>query len=80
VNEKHLQPWSEICKKGGLAGTPLTPYLDRELLKDNELSLDGSKLEKMGFKYENPEMTEELLREIINGFIESELWPTRTLA
>ena len=44
VNEKHMQPWSELCKKGGVANTPLTPYLDKELLKDNSLSIDGSKV------------------------------------
>jgi hypothetical protein len=44
VNDKHLQPWSELCKTGGIANTPLTPYLDKELLKDNALSVDGSKV------------------------------------
>lgn len=44
VNDKHLQPWSELCKKEGVANTPLTPYLDKELLKDNALSIDGSKV------------------------------------
>jgi hypothetical protein len=44
VNDKHLQPWSELCKKDGVANTPLTPYLDKELLKDNALSIDGSKV------------------------------------
>jgi hypothetical protein len=44
VNEKHLQPWSELCKAGNVQNTPLTPYLDRELLKDNALHLDGTKV------------------------------------
>ena len=44
VNDKHLQPWSELCKTGGIANTPLTPYLDKELLKDNARSIDGSKV------------------------------------
>jgi hypothetical protein len=44
VNEKHLEPWSELCKNGGVVNTPLTPYLDRELLKDNALSVDGTKV------------------------------------
>lgn len=42
VNEKHLQPWSELLKAQGINNSPLTPYLDKELLKDNALSVDGS--------------------------------------
>lgn len=44
VNDKHLQPWSELCKTAGVVNTPLTPYLDKELLKDNALSVDASKV------------------------------------
>ena len=44
VNDKHLQPWSDLCKQGGVQNTPLTPYLDKELLKDNALSIDGSRV------------------------------------
>lgn len=44
INEMHLEPWSELCKAGEVANTPLTPFLDKELLKDNALSVDGSKV------------------------------------
>lgn len=44
INEMHLQPWSELCKAGDVSNTPLTPFLDKELLKDNALSVDGSKV------------------------------------
>lgn len=44
VNEKHLQPWSELLKEQNINNSPLTPYLDKELLKDNALSVDGSKV------------------------------------
>jgi hypothetical protein len=40
-----MQPWSDLCKDGGVVNTPLTPYLDKELLKDNALSIDGSKVQ-----------------------------------
>ena len=43
-NDKHLQPWAELCKSGNVMNTPLTPYLDKELLKDNALSVDGTKV------------------------------------
>ncbi|KAI8920007.1 hypothetical protein DFJ77DRAFT_450768 [Powellomyces hirtus] len=79
VNDKHLQPWSELCKSAGVANTPLTPYLDKELLKDNALSVDGTKIEKtLGFGYLVPTMTEAGLREVVAGFVESGTWPKGT--
>lgn len=45
INEMHLQPWSDLCKAGEVVNTPLTPFLDKELLKDNALSVDGSKVD-----------------------------------
>jgi hypothetical protein len=78
VNDKHLQPWSDLCKAGDIQNTPLTPYLDRELLKDNALSMDGSKIEKMGFTYNNPEMTEQLVKQVIDEFVNAKIWPSGT--
>lgn len=79
TNDKHLQPWSELCKTGSINNTPLTPYLDKELLKDNALSVDGTKIEKeMKFVYEKPCITVELVREVINEFIETGIWPKGT--
>ena len=75
VNEKHLQPWSEMCKKAGIENTPLTPYLDQELLYNNSLRLDGSKIETTGFVYEHPKVTEELLKEVLDEFVVIKAFP-----
>jgi len=75
VNDKHLKPWSDLCKASGIANTPLTPYLDSELLLNNHLSIDGTAIEGTGFKYEYPEMTESLLREIVDYFVKQNLFP-----
>jgi nucleoside-diphosphate-sugar epimerase len=76
INEKHLQPWSDLCKRLGVASSPLTPYLDQELLYNNSLAVDGTKIETvLGFKYSVPEVTEEKVREVINGFIEVGAFP-----
>jgi nucleoside-diphosphate-sugar epimerase len=75
VNDKHLKPWSDLCKKQGISNTPLTPYLDEELLSDNHLAVDGSKIESLGFKYEHPHCTESLLRESITYYEEQGLFP-----
>jgi len=75
VNEKHLKPWSELCKQKGITNTPLTPYLDEELLYNNALSVDGKKITTTGFSYQVPTMTTELLYEQLNYFIELGFFP-----
>ncbi|RKO95873.1 hypothetical protein CAUPRSCDRAFT_12428, partial [Caulochytrium protostelioides] len=72
-------PWSDLCKGAGIANTPLTPYLDKELLKDNALSVDGTKIEKtLGFVYEKPELTVDLLREVVTTYESIGIWPKGT--
>ncbi|KAJ3438522.1 nad-dependent epimerase/dehydratase [Anaeramoeba flamelloides] len=76
VNEKHLEPWASLCKEHGILSTPLTPYLDQELLYNNPLYVDGSKIESdIGFEYKHPKMTKELLEEQINYFTKLDLFP-----
>jgi nucleoside-diphosphate-sugar epimerase len=75
ANEKHLKPWSDLCKAKGIVNTPLTPYLDEELLYNNSYSVDGNKITKTGFAYQYPAINEELLRESINYFIDLGFFP-----
>jgi len=75
VNDKHLKPWSDLCKKHNIQNTPLTPYLDPELLLNNALSVDGSAIESTGFKYEHPVMTTNDIREIIAYYSKQKLFP-----
>jgi nucleoside-diphosphate-sugar epimerase len=79
INDKHLRPWSELCKQGGINNTPLTPYLDQELLYNNPLSVDGSKIEATGFTYDHPILTEQALRAQVNYFVEQGLFPASVL-
>lgn len=76
INEMHLSPWSDILKAHQITTSPLTPYLDQELLYNNAVSLDGSKITTVtGFKYERPTLTAESLQEIITDFQELGIWP-----
>jgi len=75
ANEKHLKPWSELCKAKGITNTPLTPYLDEELLYNNSYSVDGSKITKLGFTYKHPEMKEADLRQTVDYFIDLGFFP-----
>jgi nucleoside-diphosphate-sugar epimerase len=75
ANEKHLKPWSDLCKAAGITNTPLTPYLDEELLYNDAYSIDGTKIKDTGFTYQYPQMTEALLREVIKYFVDLNFFP-----
>nr|CAG8495393.1 10968_t:CDS:2 [Entrophospora candida]CAG8496025.1 5969_t:CDS:2 [Entrophospora candida] len=77
-NEKHMRPWSELLKNNKIRNTPLSPYLDKELLYNNSLSVDGKKIvNETGFNYEIPEVTDVKLQEIVDDFINLNLWPAK---
>jgi hypothetical protein len=46
ANEKHMRPWSDICKRADITATPLSPFMSSELLDHNHLYIDGSRIEK----------------------------------
>jgi len=75
ANEKHLKPWSDLCKGSNIVNTPLTPYLDEELLYHDAYSINGKKIESTGFSYQYPKMTEEALRETIQYFVDLNFFP-----
>ena len=75
ANEKHLKPWSDLLQKKEIANTPLTPYLDEELLYNNPLSINGTKITSSGFKYEHPKMTEQDLKDSLQHYINLGSYP-----
>ena len=62
-------------QKAGITTTPLTPYLDKELLYNNSLCVNGNKIESTGFKYDHPRITKALVLEVIKQFQENKLFP-----
>jgi len=75
INDKHLKPWSDLCKATSINNTPLTPYIDQELLYNYAYSIDGSAIESTGFRYSHPTMTEDLVREQLQYFVSQNLFP-----
>lgn len=53
LNEEILQPWADMLSQRGITRPgPLSPFLEKELLKDTDLSLDGGSFEQVcGFRY-----------------------------
>jgi hypothetical protein len=48
VNDELLDPWAELQENAGISQTtPLSPFVEKELLKDTDLSMDGSAFEKV---------------------------------
>jgi len=77
ANDKHLKPWSDLCKEHKITTTPLTPYLDEELLYDNDLSVDGTAIKETGFKYSYPTVTIEAVRESLDYHIQNHAFPAQ---
>lgn len=77
LNEDLLQPWADMIEKAGITRPgPLSPFLERELLKDSDLSMDGSLFEKTtGFKYLHEKFTADDVRKVIESYKRMEWWP-----
>jgi len=77
VNDELLGPWADLLADAGITRPgPLTPFMEKELLKDTDLSMDGGRLGKLvGFQYEKPKMTKELIEEVIESYKRMRWWP-----
>jgi len=75
ANDLHLKPFSDACKKYGIHETPLTPYLDEELIKENSISIDGTHIEKIGFSYDYPAPNAALLKEVLEDYVAKGYFP-----
>ncbi|EXJ54433.1 hypothetical protein A1O7_09772 [Cladophialophora yegresii CBS 114405] len=78
LNEDILQPWADMLEKNGITKPgPLTPFLEKELLKDTDLSLDGSLFERVvGFQYDRPDgLTVQGIKEMIASYEKMGWWP-----
>lgn len=53
VNDELLDPWADLRTKAEISqSTPLSPFMEKELLRDMDLCLDGSAFEReTGFQY-----------------------------
>ncbi|XP_058171400.1 uncharacterized protein LOC131286463 isoform X1 [Anopheles ziemanni] len=78
INDRHLGPWAELCQRDGVLNTPLTPYMDQELLLHKHLHLSNEKLKSYGYQLRRPHLTRESLEEIVRDFIAMNHFP-RTL-
>ncbi len=60
ANDEHIPGWTQLCNKSGIMNTPLSPYIDKELLKHNHLCVDGSAITRASsFRYQHQVCTVE---------------------
>ncbi|CCU76232.1 NAD dependent epimerase/dehydratase family protein [Blumeria hordei DH14] len=79
VNQLVLGPWANLIEEAGITRPgPLTPFMEKELIKDSDLSMDGSRLEEVvGFVFLEPRITKELVQSMIESYIKVGWWPTK---
>ena len=76
VNEETLDEWAELQKRSGAQEGYITPFMETELLKDTDLSLDGTRFEKeTGFEYEREKMGQAEIKEVIDSYKRMNWWP-----
>ena len=79
LNEEILQPWADLLAAKEITRPgPLTPFLEKELLKDTDLSMDGRLFEKVvGFEYKKPQgLTVEGVQEMLSSYEKMNWWPS----
>ncbi|XP_015514980.1 uncharacterized protein YbjS isoform X1 [Neodiprion virginianus] len=76
VNDKHMSPWAEACSKDGVENSPLSPYINRELLYNKNLYLQPGKLSSTtNFTYLYPKLMKESLKEVVDDYVEMKIFP-----
>ncbi|KAL7276176.1 hypothetical protein RUND412_000827 [Rhizina undulata] len=81
-NDEILQPWGDLLNEAGITRPgPICPYLEGELVKDADFSLDGTRFETVtDFKYNVPAITESGLRSMIQSYERLNWWPPMELS
>ncbi|KAI9879703.1 MAG: hypothetical protein M1830_007650 [Pleopsidium flavum] len=77
LNEEILQPWADLLAAANITRPgPLSPFMEKELLKDTDLSLDGGRFERVcGFKYARESIGEGEVRGMIESYKRMNWWP-----
>ncbi len=77
VNDEILGPWADLLAAANITRPgPLSPFMEKELLKDTDLSLDGSRFEEVaGFKYEKERITQQEIQGMIDSYKRMNWWP-----
>ncbi len=81
ANEEHVPTWNKLVSEAKISNTPLSPYIDKELLSNNHLCVDGSKIcKETSFKAYTNQISQKAIAEQINFFVKQGVFPTMKLS
>lgn len=77
MNEVSLQTWADLIEKAKIARPgPIGPFLERDVLKDQDLSIDGSLFEATtGWKPKYTHFTADSIRQMVESYKRMGWWP-----
>lgn len=64
INDKHMGPWAKLCDQDGTENTPLSPFMESELLQHHHLNLSNEKLKATGYRLKAPYFTKDAVQEV----------------
>ncbi|KAJ5654653.1 hypothetical protein N7490_001656 [Penicillium lividum] len=77
MNEISLQEWADLIEKSGIERPgPIGPFLELDVLKDQDMSIDGSLFEKTtGWKPKYEKFDADSIREMVDSYKRMGWWP-----
>jgi len=75
VNGETGITWLNLLSEQKIDYSPLSPFLFKENLSNNSMSIDGSAIEKTGFSYNHPAVTEDGIRAMLKCYMEEKWFP-----
>lgn len=76
VNDELLDPWAGLQATAGLTPGPITPFMEKELLQDKDLSLDGGLFERTtGFRPKREKLGVAEVDEVVQSYKRMGWWP-----
>eukprot|EP01061_Rhynchopus_euleeides_P026930 TRINITY_DN43836_c0_g1_i1.p1 TRINITY_DN43836_c0_g1~~TRINITY_DN43836_c0_g1_i1.p1 ORF type:complete len:373 (+),score=132.14 TRINITY_DN43836_c0_g1_i1:70-1188(+) len=75
VNQLHLDAFLTLCQEHDIESGPLTTDLCKEQISGIPVSIDGTKVESLGYQYSVPNMTTDYVRHALNYWVDHGLFP-----
>jgi len=76
ANDQHMGPWLAALRDAGIKFSPLSPFIHKELLYNNHLAVDGTRLtSELGFKYRVPEINAAAVKDMLARAVAQGIFP-----
>ncbi|CAK4030777.1 hypothetical protein CB0940_04760 [Lecanosticta acicola] len=78
VNDDTLDDWADLQEAAGIKdkGGVLSPFMEKEILRDADLSIDGGRFEEVvGFRPQHERITQQEVERVIESYKTMNWWP-----